>query len=480
MNRKFKKGRSHLRTHWRNIARRILDSPTYGILPLVLLLMASGLRAQQKGGAPSSAAQSPQFYQFSLAQAIDFASKNSVAVKNALLDYQIQIQSNRATTSQALPQITGSVGSTYFSQIPVTPVPGGLFPGTVAGKLYPFPFGTTWSNNFGATLKQVLFDGQVFVGLQARQASLDFYQKKAEITAQAIRANINKVYYQLLIAKTQIAQIDANIHSQEELLHNSTEMFKNGFAEQLDIDKASVQLANLQSERVQVDYNISYGYLGLKVLMGMPVQDSLALTDSLTYDMVRDATLSDEYKYSDRRDFQLLEINRELNEFDIKRYRKEYIPTVNLSATYQKNQYTSTLEPFAKDTWFPESFIGLSINVPIFDGFYKAANISEAKLKLRQTLNDQDSLKIRIDYDVRESQLRFATALTTLDFQKKNMDLAEKVYGQTRKKYEQGLGSNIEITNAFADERTAQANYFNALYNAITARVDYLNAIGKL
>lgn len=60
------------------------------------------------------------------------------------------------------------------------------------------------------------------------------------------------------------------------------------------------------------------------------------------------------------------------------------------------------------------------------------------------------------------------------------MDLAEKVYAQTRKKYEQGLGSNIEITNAFSDERTAQANYFNALYNAIAAKVDYQYAIGKL
>ena len=99
---------------------------------------------------------------------------------------------------------------------------------------------------------------------------------------------------------------------------------------------------------------------------------------------------------------------------------------------------------------------------------------------MQQTENNIDSLKNRIDNDVRQSQLQFSSALATLDFQKKNMDLAQKVYDQTRKKFEQGLGSNTEITTAFSDERTAQYNYFNALYSAILARVDYLNAIGKL
>jgi outer membrane protein len=458
MNRKFNKGRSSLPGILR------------GFLAAASLLLILNAHAQQPA----------QIHDFSLAQAVDYAAKNNVAVKNALLDYKIQQQSNRATTSQALPQVTGTLGVTDYLQIPVTIVPGGLFPGTVPGKLYPFPFGTTYASSAGATLKQVLFDGQVFVGLQARQASLDFYEKKAEVTEQLIRANINKVYYQLVIAKSQLDQIDANIDNQQVLLHSSTEMFKNGFAEQLDVDKSTVQLANLESEKIQLQFNIDNGYLGLKMLMGMPIRDSLHLSDTLTYEMVRNAVLGDDYKYGDRRDFQLLEINRKLNEFDIKRYKKEYIPTVNLQATYQQNQYGNDFDLFKRNSWFPTSFVGLTVNIPIFDGFYKDANIQQAKLKLRQTVNNEDSLKIRIDGDVKEAQLRFNSSLASLDYQKKNMDLSERVYEQTRKKFEQGLGSNTEITTALSDQKTAQANYFNALYNAISARVDYLNAIGKL
>jgi outer membrane protein len=456
MNRKFKKGR-RLRL----------------ILPATLLLIALHIRAQQ----PSATAARP-IHEFSLAEAVDYSAKNSVLVKNALLDYQIQQQSNRATTSQALPQVTGNLGVTDYIQIPTTLIPG-EFVGQ-PGTFIPLKFGTKWNSTGGVTLSQVLFDGQVFVGLQARQASLDYYRKRQEITEQLLRANIHKIYYQLLIGKWQIEQIDANIANQESLLHNSTEMFKNGFAEQLDVDKATVQLANLESEKIQTVYNISNGYLGLKVLMGMPVQDSVRLTDTLTYDMIRDAVLSDNYKYTDRRDYQLLQINRTLNEYDVKRYKKEYIPTAKLNANYAQNQYVNSFDLGQKNSWYPTSYFGVSVNIPIFDGFYKDANVRQAKFKLQQTMNNMDSLKIRIDNDVEEAQLRFTAALATLDYQKKNMDLSERVYAQTRKKYEQGLGSNQEITTALSDQKTAQANYFNALYSAIAARVDYLNAIGKL
>jgi outer membrane protein TolC len=70
--------------------------------------------------------------------------------------------------------------------------------------------------------------------------------------------------------------------------------------------------------------------------------------------------------------------------------------------------------------------------------------------------------------------------VATLDFQRKNMDLAEKVYGQTKKKYEMGTGSQTEINTAQTDLKAAQTNYITALYDAIIARIDYLKATGKL
>ncbi len=72
------------------------------------------------------------------------------------------------------------------------------------------------------------------------------------------------------------------------------------------------------------------------------------------------------------------------------------------------------------------------------------------------------------------------TALTTMDMQKKNIELAELVYKTTKLKYEQGLGSNQEIYNAQTELRVAQTNYYGSLYDAINAKIDYLRAAGKL
>src|SRR6202000_3458238 len=123
------------------------------------LLLVTDLRAQQT----APAGQGPQLHEFSLTQAIDFATKNSVFVKNALLDYQIQVQSNRATTSQALPQISGNLGWTDYIQIPTTVLPGELLSPPQPGTYFPVKFGTQYNTSAGVTLTQILFDGQVFV-----------------------------------------------------------------------------------------------------------------------------------------------------------------------------------------------------------------------------------------------------------------------------------------------------------------------------
>ncbi|HTS44890.1 MAG TPA: TolC family protein [Puia sp.] len=442
------------------------------LFSLVLIVFGIQAVAQQQP--------QPQLHRFSVKESIDYATKNSAQVKNALLNYKVQEQVNRSITSEALPQVSGSIAFTDNLILPTSLVPG-EFAGQAPGTFIPIKFGTQYNTAIGVTLKQVLFDGEVFVGLQARSTALAYAQKSTEITEQNIRVNIYKVYYQLVLSKAQMELIDDNIARAEELLHNTTEMFKNGFSEKLDVDKASVQLANLLTEKVQTNFTIETGYLGLKVLLGMPIRDSLVLTDSLTYEMVSNASLNEnDYQYTDRRDFQLLGLNRDLNEFDLKRYRKLYLPSVSVNAGLNTNAYRTKFDIFGPGMWFPASYLGLSISVPIFDGLYKDANIQKAKLTLRQTENQMDALKISIDDEVKEAQLRFAAAMATLNFQKKNMDLAESVYNQTRKKYEQGVGSNTEITSAESDLKQAQTNYIQALYNTVIAKIDYQNAIGKI
>jgi outer membrane protein TolC len=285
----------------------------------------------------------------------------------------------------------------------------------------------------------------------------------------------------LVAGKTQIGLLDANIDRLQKLHHDTYEMFKNGFAEKLDVDKIEVQISNLETEKKKTLNQISNGYLGLKLLLGMPMKDQLILTDSLSDDQIKNGILeASTYNYSDRKEYQYAELGKKLNEFNIKRYQLSQIPTVSLTGAWSKNAQRNTFDFFGKGDWFTFSNIGLHISVPLFHGFYTRSKIDEARLTLKKTENQIENLKLSIDNEVQTAQTNFKTAIEAMDYQKQNMKLAEAVYEQTKKKYEAGLGSNTEITAAQTDLKGAQTNYINALYDAIVARVDYLKAIGKL
>jgi outer membrane protein TolC len=340
-------------------------------------------------------------------------------------------------------------------------------------------FGTRFVNTVGASLQQLLFDGQVFVGLQARRSSIDFRNKAVEVTEENIRANVYKVYYQLAASKSQIAILEANIANVQKFLSDTRKSFENGFAEKLDISKLEVQVNNLLTERQRALNNISNGYIGLKFLMGMPIRDTLILTDSITYNDIRSGVLdAAQYNYEDRKEYQYAQLGLKLGEYNIRRYKLSKLPTVSLTSNFN---YLRQANNFGfGGQWFPSSLIGLNVNVPIFDGFARKARLTRAQLEQQQTVNNIENLKLTIDSDVQQAINNYTSALATLDAQNRNRELAEQVYNQTRLKFQEGIGSNTEISAALTDLQTAQNNYILALYDASNAKIDFLKATGKL
>jgi outer membrane protein len=440
--------------------------------------------------------------EFSVKQAVDYGLKNAVQVKNALIDIKLQEQTNREITAAAFPQINGSSNTIHYFNVPVQSIPNFIAPATYQvlkdegvkngsgntitspnggnfGNL-PLQFGTPWSSAAGLDFSQLLFDGQVFVGLQARGAAMALAKKSAEVTAEQIKANIYKIYYQLVVGNSQLSSLDANIDRFKKLLHDTREIYKNGFAEKLDVDKLVVQLNNLSTEREKVVNQLTAGNAGLKFLLSMPQKDELVLTDSLTEEELKSNILDESINYADRKEIQLFTLAAKMNSYNVKRYKLSRIPTVAAFGSYSKTAQRNTFDFFDKGDWFTTSLIGLKIAVPIFDGFARRSKIASAKLTLEKSENSLQQAKESMDYEVIQARIKMKTALLTADAQKQNIQLAEDVFRITQKKFSEGLGSNQEIYNAQTELKVAQNNYYGALYDAISAKIDYLKAVGKL
>jgi outer membrane protein len=463
------------------------------LLPTILLFMVALplVRAQEA-------------HSFSTTEATSYALKNSVAVKKALLEVKLQNETNREITSAAYPSVSASLGTNHFPNIAIQSFPNFIAAGTygVLEKegvkngggnpivsptdfgLVQAQFGTKYTATGEITASQLLFDGQVFVGLQARSAAMQLARQQVAVTEEMIKVNIQKIYWQLVVGKKQLESFDANIVVLNKFLSDTKELFKSGFREKLDIDKVTVQLVNLKTEKLKVENQIQAGYAGLKFLMGMPQKDELVLTDSLSETQIKDNVVdTTQFQYTDRKEYQLLSTLKKLQQYNVKRYQYSYIPTLAAFGSYSKNAQRNefnVLKAGSQYPWFTASVVGIKLSIPIFDGMAKDARIKKAKLEVQKTQLDITNLKESIDNDVATATINIKNAVLSMDFQNQNKTLAQKIYDTEKLKYEQGLGSNLEVLNAQANVKTAQINYYAAVYDAIIAKIDYLKAVGKL
>lgn len=462
------------------------------LFPAVLLLLLQ----TQSGFAQKKLA-------FTAPQAVEHALKNVTEIRNLKVDREIQLARNKEIRGQAMPQVNGTLSAQYFFNIPVTLLPDFISPAvygvlekegvkngtgssiqvpTGPPGLNPVQFGVPWQASAGFSFQQLFFQPDVFVALQARSKSVQYADINIQAMEDSVRSNVYRSYYSVLIAEKRRSFLLDGISRLEKLSRDQEVLYKNGFAERLDIDRTQVNLNNLKSTKSQIDNLVYIGYAALKFSMGLNQLDTLQLTDSLSMAAVkRDILDTTGFNYQDRNEIRLLETVKELQGLDLKRYRLQYLPTVAGFWNYSQNAQRREFNLFdSKQPWFKTNVAGLSVNVPIFDGLQKNYRIRQARLNLEKTENTIENVQRAIDLQRVVSYNTFRNSITGLDIQERNLELAERVYQSTKKKYEQGLGSSFELLQTEQSFEDAQSNYFQALYDATIARISYFRALGRL
>ena len=152
----------------------------------------------------------------------------------------------------------------------------------------------------------------------------------------------------------------------------------------------------------------------------------------------------------------------------------------NISGLFKTISDLSDNGQIGPDKWYPYTLFGLSLNVPIFSGLQRTYRLQQAKLNLLKIENNFSSLKSAIDLEVKQAAINYLNAIKSLESQRANSGLAENIARITKIKYEEGVGSNLEVIEAEGSLKESQINYYNALYDALVAKVDLDKAYGKL
>jgi len=421
----------------------------------------------------------------SLDQAIQYSIENNMQVKiskNNINDADQQILERRAI---GLPRLDADVSYNYFAIIPTTVLPPefGLDPAT--GKPNPdfdrsVQFGVANNLTGGLNLSSLLFDGSYSVGLRAAKLFKEYVKEDLKAKQYDARQKAIIAYMPVVMINNGMNTLDKNIKNLEKLLVEVTAIQKAGFSEELDVDRLKLSLANLKTERNNLDRQKEMALNYLKFSINYPVEKELDVTDDLTtISAAVDATaIEGDLNYNARPEYAVINTGLKLSELNVKLYQAGYLPSLVGFANYQYSFLGQNL--FGNDVVMaPTAIIGGKLSIPIFDGFEKKAKIQRARIQLINALDQKTLFEQGVNLEVINARKSYLSAQEKLVSQKENLKLAEKIYRTTQEKYKQGVGSSIEISQAEQELYSTQQNIDQALFDLIQAKLNLDKALGK-
>ncbi len=417
---------------------------------------------------------------FSLEEAISYALEYHNDIKRNLLDQSDAEWQVKEYWASGLPQVNGNISYQYFFEIPTTILPDEF---VMEGESNELQFGTKNNLTAGLSANALLFDGGFLVGLKAQRAYKELVQSQIGQTERDIRVTVTKAYLNVLVLNESLRIVEDNIVSIGETRDETRAIYENGFAEQLDVDRLTLTVQNLEAERDNLVKIIESTQFVLKFQMGYPLNEDIILTDDIqrleALNPVDESLNITDWSYGDRVEVGLLDQGIGLREINIRSIKAQYLPSLTASVSY--NQSLQTNDLFGSgNTWFPTGVAGLNLAVPIYDAKDKKSKLERAKLDRDELLLQRDDLERLIDLEITTSHIDVDNAKRSLKQRQASQDLSEKIHNTTLIKFREGVGSSLEVKQAEIDMFTAQRNYIDALFNYLLARIELERALGKL
>jgi outer membrane protein TolC len=420
---------------------------------------------------------------YSLKQAVDYAIAHQVQVKNSQLDLQNASAKVNEIRAMGLPQVNGSLSLTNNLILQRVFIPARIFnPAAAEGELIAAKFGVDNAGFANVGVSQLVFDGTYLLGLKASSVYKDLAVKSVTQSKQQVAENVTKAYYGILVNEKRQGLLALNVARLDTLLKETRELNKQGFVEKIDVQRLDVQANNLRTELENIDRLQALSYSLLKFQMGYPMEEPIRLSETL--EKVELATFNTnaagDFNYSSRIEYSILQTQESLAELDLKSIKAGYLPRLLLNANYGYNAGANGFGDLVSKPWFDNAAVTVALQIPIFDGYSKKYRAIQSANNLQKVRQSYGLLKSSIDMQRSQASITMKNALESMKEQKANLELANEISRVTRVKYQNGVGSNLEVLNAESSIKESQANYFTALYNALVAKVELEKANGTL
>lgn len=399
----------------------------------------------------------PAQLNLSLRDAQDYAVATNRSLRNADLAVQKAYAQRWQTIASMLPQVDMSWA--FQSMMGYEMVLGGM------------PIAMNDNGTLGITAS-VGINGQAIVGALLNSIAIDMQKLSLQQSEDNLRANVKSSYASVLVLEDVVRLLDASLKNIENLAAMTQRSVDVGAAEQTTADQIHVRVNTLKNNINANKRSTQLAINALKVLLNVPVDTELVLTSSLD-DLLSAETvlqlLGKDFVLENNLSYQTLAKNVELAKTNVHMAGWAYGPTLAVGYQYSEKSYFGKSEGL---NMTPPNAVSVSISMPLWSSGKRAAGVVEKKIALEEARNTfaetTDNLGIQNEQLRYNLQNGYETYLTEKD----NMDVTQRIFESTTKKFNQGVASNLELVNASNDLISAQSTYVQAVLSLVNAQVE--------
>lgn len=396
----------------------------------------------------------------SLSEAQDYAVKQNRSLRNASLAVQEAYAARWQTIASMLPQVDGSYSYSNYCGYSATLSMAGM-----EAKINMPNVGA-----FSVTASMGL-NGQAIVGVLLNNIAIDMKKIALEQSESQLRGSVMSSYVSVLALQSISALLDSSLVNIQDLEVMTQHAVEAGAAEQTTADQIRVRVNTLKNSINSQKRNIELATNSLKVLLDVPAETELTLTDSI------DAILSPEsvlnllganFAIENNLNYQLLQKQVDLAEKNVHMAGWAYGPTLSVAYNYADQHYYG--EGGMRMT--PPNTVQVSVRMPLWSSGKRAAGVVEKKIALEEARNTLSETTDNLSIQYRQLCYNLTNAYETYMNEKDNIDVAQRVFASATNKYKYGASSNMELTNASNDLINAQSSYVQAILSLVNAQVE--------
>ncbi len=410
-----------------------------------------------------------------LAEAVEMGVKNRLELKTAALHVQLAERENQKLRAQWAPQVGLSGDLRWNTQLQTSVLPIGEFglPDVPPDAVREFAIGVPFTNVFGLTAEQKIFEAAKNTERSLNAAGVEAEQIRLTIRQVEVRQGILESYFAAIFHKERLELATRSVERSAVKVEILKTRLDNGTALQNDLDRAVLDLDNAryQLEKNRRDYELSLENLRYRTGSNTPVEPSEDM------ESVRQSNLaSSAGSPADRPEILAEQINLRLQELNEKRERQRNLPVVSAYANFSVLQLHDQPNPFAADSWFLYSYIGVKASMPLFDG--RQAKLAQGDYRLRQEISRMEISRLKADFENELANARTTLQLAEQNIEetRKNLDFARQLHQTDQFRYRQGVLLLSELKNTETTLQESEALYLQSLYDYLVAAARFRKA----